>query len=935
MVVAALFTAVVATLFTGVTPRLRRRVLAVGVTITFGGALLAGFVAFRFDARAAYGIYLLASAVEILALTHAWDYIGDLLTGRQAKRLVPLLGAGSSMAAVVAGFAVGPLALALGSEALLWLAASLLGVALLFLWRVREPVTEGEPGGSLIEQATLGFRSLVVNPLLLVLAGTMGLLMLTGTLVDFQWKLAVQSRYQADQIAVVFGLLEAGVGAGALAVQVFSSRVLFPRLGVSTSSRIHAGTITAWATASLLSGSFLVLAILRLLDDVLEQSIQKATEQVSLLPFPTRVRNAAFTILDGVLKPMAQASAALLAFALVTRPDILGWVIIASASAAFLVVSRHARVYLAALEEALSKHLVDFKSLGAGALALDRTALVALEKGLYDPDPTVVVFSLSLLEELPPADTAPMALPLLEHKVPEVRAAAVSVLGAMASDSGRLVRDRLVERLDQEDDPQVLDHIISALGVLDGPASAEHLRRFVDHPEPVVRKSALTSLAAHAPREVHERIEDLLHAGDVTGREVGLEVVGRLGDERFLPDVTASVTDPALRTTALKALGSFGVAALPALDGLLARDDLPFPVKRSLVTTLAGIQDAGARGRLLQLVSHSRLGPAALTSLKRLRAAGDMERVPPSDLRPLLRHEVTRGARYALLASALGELEDRPNLRFVASEVDELRIRHIHRVLAVLTLGYEPSGLSKVGVNLFATDASRRSNALEYLEGSLEPEDAALAVPLAEFAPGEESHRLDQLVGDSRRIAEHPLEMLAGDDEWWPRALAAFASGPQVDADAGQARPEEEMLPIIERVMLLKGSDLFRNFPGEELAGIAELTEVVLLQPGETLFEQGDRGDAYFLVVSGGIRIIRDGHELALLGAREGFGEMAILDQETRSATARASDATALLRIDRDSFDQLVERNPAVARGIYRVLTQRLRSTLARVAAGG
>jgi CRP-like cAMP-binding protein len=61
---------------------------------------------------------------------------------------------------------------------------------------------------------------------------------------------------------------------------------------------------------------------------------------------------------------------------------------------------------------------------------------------------------------------------------------------------------------------------------------------------------------------------------------------------------------------------------------------------------------------------------------------------------------------------------------------------------------------------------------------------------------------------------------------------------------------------------------------------------------------------------------------------------MAILDQETRSATATAAEATTLLRIDRDSFDRLIEQNPSVARGIYRMLTQRLRNTLAQVAAG-
>ena len=79
---------------------------------------------------------------------------------------------------------------------------------------------------------------------------------------------------------------------------------------------------------------------------------------------------------------------------------------------------------------------------------------------------------------------------------------------------------------------------------------------------------------------------------------------------------------------------------------------------------------------------------------------------------------------------------------------------------------------------------------------------------------------------------------------------------------------------------------------------------------------------------------MRGSTELALLGPREGFGEMAILDLETRSATATAAESTVLLRIDRDSFDRLIEQNPAVARGIYRMLTQRLRSTLAQVAAG-
>ena len=141
------------------------------------------------------------------------------------------------------------------------------------------------------------------------------------------------------------------------------------------------------------------------------------------------------------------------------------------------------------------------------------------------------------------------------------------------------------------------------------------------------------------------------------------------------------------------------------------------------------------------------------------------------------------------------------------------------------------------------------------------------------------------------------------------------------------------MIPLIEKVMILKGSEFFRNFPGPDLAGIASLASVVHLETDEVVFEQGDDGDAFYLVVRGGIRITRGQLELAVLGSREGFGEMAILDQDTRSATATAAEPSTLLRIDQHSFDRLIEQNPAVARGVYRVLTQRLRSTLAQVAA--
>jgi hypothetical protein len=217
---------------------------------------------------------------------------------------------------------------------------------------------------------------------------------------------------------------------------------------------------------------------------------------------------------------------------------------------------------------------------------------------------------------------------------------------------------------------------------------------------------------------------------------------------------------------------------------------------------------------------------------------------------------------------------------------------------------------------------------------------ATTVMPFLEaVAEGLPRARLDELLGEPDRIRTRPAESLLDDDDWWPRAIALHLLGRDDEVTTPGLSPDDrtedgQMIPLIEKVMILKGSEFFKNFPGADLAGIASLADVVHVEPGEVVFEQGDEGDAFYVVVQGSIKISRGQTLLATLGPREGFGEMAILDRDTRSATATASEATTMLRLDRDSFDRVVEQNPVVARGIYRVLTGRLRNTLAQVAAG-
>ncbi len=133
---------------------------------------------------------------------------------------------------------------------------------------------------------------------------------------------------------------------------------------------------------------------------------------------------------------------------------------------------------------------------------------------------------------------------------------------------------------------------------------------------------------------------------------------------------------------------------------------------------------------------------------------------------------------------------------------------------------------------------------------------------------------------------------------------------------------------VMERLFLLRGISLFDEVPADQLLPLAHVATRRHFDAGTVIFEVGEPGEELFLVARGEVLIERDGRDVATFGPRECFGEMAILDDQARSATARATAESECLVIGRGDFDDLLDIAPGLARGVIRVLTRRLRNTL-------
>lgn len=108
--------------------------------------------------------------------------------------------------------------------------------------------------------------------------------------------------------------------------------------------------------------------------------------------------------------------------------------------------------------------------------------------------------------------------------------------------------------------------------------------------------------------------------------------------------------------------------------------------------------------------------------------------------------------------------------------------------------------------------------------------------------------------------------------------------------------------------------------------------ERILLAPNEVLFKEGDKADYAYIVDEGWIAISRedrDGTELnlAILSRGELFGELALLDEEPRSGTARAENHTELIRFSRNEFFTSIENQQDIVKQLLNLFSQRIRRT--------
>jgi len=127
------------------------------------------------------------------------------------------------------------------------------------------------------------------------------------------------------------------------------------------------------------------------------------------------------------------------------------------------------------------------------------------------------------------------------------------------------------------------------------------------------------------------------------------------------------------------------------------------------------------------------------------------------------------------------------------------------------------------------------------------------------------------------------------------------------------------------KLELLRRVPLFSQCRGEPLDLIGRLADEVDVPDGYTLMRQGNIAQEFFLIVDGRVRIERDGQTVNTLGPGDFLGEIALLSEGRRTATAVTDGPAKLLVITHRGFNSLLDASASIRAAILQGVASRLR----------
>ena len=931
--------------------------------------------------------YAWTDVIISITIFQFWLLANEIFNARQAKRLFSFIGIGGSIAGISAGYLIKPFVKTYGADDLL--IPTILLIALIAVLSNFLSPYRSKKSAKKIKNTTKKHNT-VLDPYLKSILIMICSAAICSRIIEYQFKITAVNSYESStDLAVFFGEYYMFLNATTLIMQLFLTGFILSRFGILGGLIFLPIGLAMGSLSFLLLANLSSIFFARLFDQAFKFSIQSASNEVLWTPVSKQKARLAKPLIDSSLKSIAEGIIGILIYiVIITKllPD--DKIYLLSAPVVLITIIwllnnfRIKKRYLITIEEAINHRHLDLAKIQIDAT--DSHIIKTINTALKDEDINKQLFAIDLIKDLPlknwsktlnelviieKFDIQKKVLILaannqilidnekittLLKKDDEIAALAIMLINDNKIET---LIDKLINNLDHNNAHIKAASSVRLLGVNPEHKKAKKvLNEFLDIKDEGSTALALDYLKKSSDLLPKNVLYDLLYHPSIEISISALNVAKNRLDNYYLPAIISNLDNAKIARNARVVLKQYNENnVINTLIEQLEKNNTNINLLKGIARCLGEYQNSKSIYMLRSLINYnihdlSIVCTEALLKIAKKQIKQKYFERPFHDEIKILSDKYFKLHCFTLL------IKENENSELILDQINSDQKKLLQIILKLVTLQIPNSPIDSHIKHIINRSDSDLPYILEFFDTSFEKNIRNILMPIIDpdinfnkkdikkvqkknsidlimKSWSESKHKwksviaIDYVLKYDKSIIEkinwdkvHPSIYLA---EIFNKKLDF---NPLIPVNKFKTQSEKTMFTILEKTLLLKSVDLFENIPGELLSKISQISNAKNYDKDEFIFNEGDSGDSLFIVLNGEIIIKKGEKIIAKLERGASLGEMALLDNETRSADALASKDSTLLKINQDVFYELMESNADIMKQIIKLLTSRIRA---------
>jgi hypothetical protein len=816
-------------------------------------------------------------------------------------------------------------------------------------------------------------------------------------IINYQFNYAVNDQFSSEAAMIqFFGYFWGGLNTISLFILLFVGRI-YGRWGLPVALMFHPFNYMIAFLAFLFRFDMFSAAYARMSTTIIRNTINLPANNILIGLFPESYRNMIRPFLRGTVVRIALFTGSSLILiseplfhpkylTLVALPFVLAWM-----AAPIILKSKYALV----LRDLISKNLLDIKSLDTKELKhifKQDKILLDLETSFLAARGQDAIWYGKLMKKLFPEKSDPLILQSLREQNQETQILLIKMLSPETQASAA---KELLKFINPEK-PALTITILKLICQHKAEVILDiDLTPYLDSTNPVLRGSSIACLYSVNPERHGPLLKAWLESPQLDQRQSGIIGAGLSQDQGFIGPLLALLAEESNAPlvpdviTALSRLRGKGLNEVispylshakkeirtAALNALEINDALSM---KKVIALLGDIDDTVhelAKGKIREAPYQDDkvlVEALALPSTKARRGLFELLEaldIKEFDVLMFAKENLNKCYGYLAMGENLSHLPQGRMKDLVIEHLFQKKGRVLENIIRVLAIHDATGRMKTVWRGMFSNDTRQKANSIELLSDILDRKTFNTMLPLLEsptpaqaLVEGKNLVKLPILDPECKAVCS---KLLASED--WVDALMGLSLVHEYptlyEADeiknaqknstnkilskeaqmifnkskgpAAAQKIHSTAISTGEKILLLKGIEIFSGLDPSELAAIASVTEEVDYTEGSIVIKQNDVGETLFLIIRGRVQVIMEEAEdqevlLNYIEAGGAFGEMALIDDNPRSATIRTVEPCRFLILQKQEFEEIAMEFPKVTLQICSVLSQRIRDIQAK-----